>query len=159
MTRKPCFDNLSLNLGGHDGLLILQNGGGKTLLLQLMAQTVIPNVSLQKRRLATLVAENSFTGHVLVEWLLDTDPPQYVLTGFCFAESLGSGNRELDYFMYLTEYSQRNPWDLDNFPLVGEDGRTLNYQQLRRLLRTAAGQVAHLQCRPPSGLPAGTQDL
>jgi len=78
---------------------------------------------------------------VLVEWLLDTDPPQYVLTGFCFAESLGSGNRELDYFMYLTEYSQRNPWDLDNFPLVGEDGRTLNYQQLRRLLRTAAGQV------------------
>lgn len=60
------FDNLSLNLGGHDGLLILQNGGGKTLLLQLMAQTVIPNVSLQKRRLATLVAENSFTGHVLV---------------------------------------------------------------------------------------------
>lgn len=135
------FDNLSLNLGGHDGLLILQNGGGKTLLLQLMAQTVIPNVSLQKRRLATLVAENSFTGHVLVEWLLDTDPPQYVLTGFCFAESLGSGNRELDYFMYLTEYSQRNPWDLDNFPLVGEDGRTLNYQQLRRLLRTAAGQV------------------
>jgi len=32
------FDNLSLNLGGHDGLLILQNGGGKTLLLQLMAK-------------------------------------------------------------------------------------------------------------------------
>ena len=38
-------------------------------------------------------SRESFTAR-LVEWLLDTDPPQYT-TGFCFAESLGSGNREL----------------------------------------------------------------
>ncbi|HHW42427.1 MAG TPA: hypothetical protein GXX25_01200, partial [Desulfotomaculum sp.] len=135
------FDNLILNLGGYNGLLLLHNGGGKTLLLQLIAQVVCPNVPLQGRRLAGLVQEVPFTGHVLVEWLLDGNRYWYLLTGFCFAENLGSAHRDIDYFTYLTEYGERNPWDLESFPLLGEDGRTLNYRQLRERLAASGSRV------------------
>jgi len=73
---------------------------------------VCPNASLGKRRLATLVRSNPFTGHVLVEWQLDADTPTYILTGFCFAENTGSANRDIDYFNYLSarEYSGPHRW-------------------------------------------------
>ena len=89
---RRVFDNLIFDLRGRSGLLILENGGGKTLILQLISQVVCPNASLGKRRLATLVRSNPFTGHVLVEWQLDADTPTYILTGFCFAENTGSAN-------------------------------------------------------------------
>ncbi|HHW29746.1 MAG TPA: hypothetical protein GXX21_09385 [Syntrophomonadaceae bacterium] len=134
---RRVFDNLIFDLRGRSGLLILENGGGKTLILQLISQVVCPNASLGKRRLATLVRSNPFTGHVLVEWQLDADTPTYILTGFCFAENTGSANRDIDYFNYLSarEYSGPHRWDLGSFPLVDEDGRTLNYRELQEMLR------------------------
>jgi DNA repair exonuclease SbcCD ATPase subunit len=134
---RRVMDNLIFDLRGRSSLLILENGGGKTLILQLISQVVCPNASLGKRRLATLVQNNPFTGHVLVEWRLDADTPAYLLTGFCFAENTGSANRDMDYFNYLSarEYNGSHPWDLESLPLVDEDGRTLNYRELQERLR------------------------
>ncbi|MGI6407020.1 MAG: hypothetical protein ACOX2E_11310 [Syntrophaceticus sp.] len=136
---RRVFDNLIFDLRGRSSLLILENGGGKTLILQLISQVVCPNAPLGKRRLATLVRNNPFTGHVVVEWQLDADNPAYILTGFCFAENTGSANREMDYFNYLSarEYSGPHPLDLASLPLVDEDGRTLNYRELQEMLRNS----------------------
>lgn len=134
---RRVLDDIIFDLRGRSGLLILENGGGKTLILQLISQVVCPNAPLGKRRLATLVRSNPFTGHVLVEWLLDADAPAYILTGFCFAENTGSANRDMDYFNYLSarEYSAPHSWDLESLPLVDEDGRTLNYREHQEMLR------------------------
>ncbi|HHV35612.1 MAG TPA: hypothetical protein GXX59_08560 [Syntrophomonadaceae bacterium] len=139
---RRVLDNLIFDLRGRSSLLILENGGGKTLILQLISQVVCPNAPLGKRRLATLVRSNPFTGHVLVEWQLDADTPAYILTGFCFAENTGSANRDMDYFNYLSvrEYSGPHPWDLESLPLVDEDGRTLNYREHQERLRRS-GQL------------------
>jgi chromosome segregation ATPase len=136
---RRVLDNLIFDLRGRSSLLILENGGGKTLILQLISQVVCPNAPLGKRRLATLVRNNPFTGHVLVEWQLDADTPAYILTGFCFAENTGSANRDMDYFNYLSarEYSAPHLWDLESLPLVDEDGRTLNYRELQERLRSS----------------------
>ncbi len=136
---RRVLDNLIFDLRGRSSLLILENGGGKTLILQLISQVVCPNAPLGKRRLATLVRNNPFTGHVLVEWQLDADTPAYILTGFCFAENTGSANRDMDYFNYLSarEYSRPHPWDMESLPLADEDGRTLNYRELQERLRSS----------------------
>jgi len=137
------LDNLILDLQGRSGLVILENGGGKTLLLHLIAQCVCPNVSLQGRHLSKLLEKKQFTGHVLVEWLLDGGRPNYILTGFCFAENLGSANRNMDYFNYIGAdvYPGPNQWDLERFPLLDEDGRTFNYRELRERLASSGGRI------------------
>lgn len=137
------LDNLVLDLQGKSGLVILENGGGKTLLLHLVAQCICPNVSLQGRHLSKLLEKKQFTGHVLVEWLLDGGRPSYILTGFCFAENLGNANRNMDYFNYISAdvYASPNSWDLERFPLLDEDGRTLNYRELRERLASSGGRI------------------
>lgn len=137
------LDNLILDLQGRSGLVILENGGGKTLLLHLVAQCVCPNVPLQGRHLSKLLEKKRFTGHVLVEWLLDVGRPTYILTGFCFAENLGSANRNMEYFNYIGSdvYISPNQWDLERFPLLDEDGRTLNYRELRECLASSGGRI------------------
>jgi len=137
------LDNLILDLQGKSGLVILENGGGKTLLLHLIAQCICPNVPLQSRYISKLLEKKQFTGHVLVEWLLDGGRPSYILTGFCFAENLGSANRNMDYFNYIGAdvYVSPNPWDLERFPLLDEDGRTLNYRELRERLASSGGRI------------------
>ena len=128
---------------GLNSLLLLSNGGGKTLLLHLIAQVVLPNVRLQERRISRLVEKEKFTGHVMVEWRLDGEMPHYLLTGFCFAESLGNANREMDYFNYIYSYTDKNSWDIASIPLVDEAGRNLNFKQLNDMLRDSPVSLFH----------------
>lgn len=116
---------------GDNSLLLMANGGGKTLLLHLIAQVVLPNVRLQERRITRLLEREKFTGHVLVEWQLDGDLPEYLLTGFCFAENLGSANREMDYFTYLHHYGgSDDAWNIREIALADEKDRNFNFKQL-----------------------------
>lgn len=126
---------------GDNTLLLLGNGGGKTLLLHLIAQVIEPNVPLQGRRIKRLVEKEKFTGHVLVEWLLDGAKPDFLLTGFCFADYTGGGNQGMDYFTYLHRYDAENSCDLLSLPLADAANRTLNFTQLRESLRESPVKV------------------
>ncbi len=128
---------------GNNSLLLLANGGGKTLLLHLIAQVVIPNTRLQERRISRLLNREKFTGHVLVEWALDGDVPRFLLTGFCFAENLGSANRDMDYYSYIYEYAGSNSWDMASIPLADVNGRNLNFKQLYDILKDSPVTVFH----------------
>jgi hypothetical protein len=122
---------------GDNSLLLMANGGGKTLLLHLITQVVLPNVRLQERRITRLLEREKFTGHVLVEWQLDGDLPEYLLTGFCFAENLGSANREMDYFTYLHHYGgSEDAWNIREIALADEKDRNFNFKQLLDYLAT-----------------------
>lgn len=61
---KKVFADELFNFGGKNTLFNLANGGGKTLLVQLMLQTVLPNERLNKRRLSDLLQNRNFTGHI-----------------------------------------------------------------------------------------------
>ena len=126
---------------GDNTLLLLGNGGGKTLLLHLIAQVIEPNVPLQGRRIKRLVEKVKFTGHVLVEWLLDGAAPDFLLTGFCFADYTGGGNQGMDYFTYLHRYNAENGHDLLSLALTDAKNRTLNFTQLRESLRESPVKV------------------
>jgi hypothetical protein len=137
------LDNLVLDLRGNSSLMILENGGGKSLVLQLIIQCICPNTPFQGRPLSGLFKDRQFTGHVLVEWLLDGGRPSYILTGFCFAENLGQAKQPIDYFNYISAdvYADPNPWDLERFPLLDDSGHTLNYRELRDHLTLSGGKI------------------
>ncbi|HPU01710.1 MAG: hypothetical protein GX890_05045 [Firmicutes bacterium] len=126
---------------GENTLVLLGNGGGKTLLLHLIAQVIEPNATLQGRKIKRLVEKEKFTGHVLVEWLLDGAAPRYLLTGFCFADHIGDSHQGIDYFTYLHEYDGENEYDLSSFPLADEANRTYNLSQLQQLLKNSPVKV------------------
>ena len=56
---------------GENALLNLSNGGGKTVLIQLFMQPILPDLKLQKRKMTDYFRRNSAPAYVLIEWLLD----------------------------------------------------------------------------------------
>ncbi|MGI6651572.1 MAG: hypothetical protein ACOX4Y_07440 [Limnochordia bacterium] len=152
---KKQFPDLIFDLAEQDALVLLTNGGGKTLLLQLIMQVVLPNERLQGRRIVELLHSSKYTGHVAVEWLLDSsgDQKDYVCTGFCFTSG---ADDQFRYFNYLFDYPK---------PTLGEDGREegltiaslplvteleggrrqpIRYQELRDWLRSEARQQVQI---------------
>ena len=83
---KSFFDDLRMSLAGKSTTYDLENGGGKTVLLMMLLQTVIPNTSLREDKPLKniFIGGKDRTSHVLVEWLLDEGMRyKYMLTGFC----------------------------------------------------------------------------
>lgn len=118
---------------GENTLFNLANGGGKTLLIQLLLQAVLPNESLNKRAISDLLAHKRYTGHILAEWKLDNQADSFITTGFCFTRGSDEEGR-LRYFMYTIEYSEANEFDILHLPLVAES-KPLAYLELLKLLK------------------------
>ena len=152
---KKQFPDLILDFAEKDALVLLTNGGGKTLLLQLIMQVVLPNERLQGRRIVELLQSSKYTGHVAVEWLLDSSGGQkdYVCTGFCFSSS---ADDQFRYFNYLFDYPEPTleadgreaGLTIASLPLVTElegGGRQpIRYQELRDWFRSEAGQQVQI---------------
>lgn len=135
---KKIYADELFRFNSQNTLINLANGGGKTLLIQLLLQVVMPNEMLNKRPLADLLGNKKYTGHILVEWKLDNPEPTYLTTGFCFTRGNDEGDR-LKYFLYTLHYREPNEFDIKNLPLVQEK-TPLDYAELLTLLRGARSQ-------------------
>ncbi|HEY8341862.1 MAG TPA: hypothetical protein VIK75_02485 [Calditerricola sp.] len=140
---KKQIPDLLFDFAGKSSLLVLANGGGKTLLVQLLLQTVLPNVPHNARKLAQLFHPKPFVGHVAVEWLLDAagEERRFLCAGFCFAQ--GSADEGgIRYFTYLFDYGEDALLTIASLPFVvtEENGlvRPIGYQEFRDWLRTKA---------------------
>ncbi len=124
----------------------LANGGGKSVLMLLLLQNVIPNCTLdEKQPIEKLfrTGEGSKTIHSLIEWQLDDENIQngfrYMTTGFCArkaaeAEGETKDTASIEYFNYCIFYREYNPNDIRNLPLV-KDKERITYSGLRRYLK------------------------
>ncbi len=124
----------------------LANGGGKSVLMLLLLQNVIPNCTLdEKQPIEKLfrTGEGSKTVHSLIEWKLDDENIEngfrYMTTGFCArkaAESEGEtkDTATIEYFNYCIFYREYNRNDIRNLPLV-KDKERITYSGLRRYLK------------------------
>jgi len=132
---------------GLDMVMLLANGGGKSLLIQLILQTVLPNEKMMGRRVSDLLQAQQYTGHIAVEWLLDSagERRQFLCTGFCFSNGLNK-EQKIRYYNYLFNYDDKADLTIANLPLTqpGErDGskRPSRYQEFRDWLREEGIQV------------------
>lgn len=136
------YDDFTMSFYGKNGLYDLVNGGGKSILLMMIMQTVLPNQELDKKQPVSKLfkgSNNNTAIHSMVEWKLDKSNREffrakYLLAGFCAKK--GSDNQgDIEYFNYAITYSTYHDYDIVNFPL--EDGKEkIGYSGLRKKLRT-----------------------
>lgn len=143
------YDDFIMRFSGKNTIYDLANGGGKSVLMLLLMQNLIPNCTLdEKQPIEKLFrGEGSQVIHSLIEWKLNKnnikDGYQYMTTGFCArkaketAQEGGNGGKEnaaVEYFNYCIFYREFNDNDLRNLPLSNGKER-ITYQGLRNYLR------------------------
>jgi len=101
---------------GKNTIFLLENGGGKTSIIQTLMQTVLPNSGLAGRNIKDTYAKKSY-GHIAVEWLLDGEKEKYLLTGFCF-KNAETDKDKLDYFNYLFTYEKDSEVNIATLPFT-----------------------------------------
>lgn len=137
------YDDFMMRFSGKNTIYDLANGGGKSVLMLLLMQNMIPNCTLdEKQPIEKLfrTEEGSNTIHSLVEWNLSDvhikNNFKYMLTGFCARKAKGEektdGNSAaIDYFNYVIFYRDYNDNDIKNLPLSVP--RTKNPQVKERI--------------------------
>lgn len=102
---------------GHNGAIVLENGGGKTVFIQTALQAMLPHTELAGRKLKdTLLLENG-PAHVAIEWILNDKPRRrYAVT--CVSLFLNASGA--DSFRYAYEYGEHDAYGLEHIPFVKE---------------------------------------
>lgn len=121
--------------GGQNALLSLANGGGKSVLVQLILQVIVPNARIQGRNIASFFSGKKLPSYVMIEWKLDGQGGGYLLTGIGITaaeagEHEGSRPR-IRYFTFTSKYNAANAYDIANIPLLERKGAVLDIKPFR----------------------------
>lgn len=141
------YDDFVMRFSCKNTIYDLANGGGKSVLMLLLLQNLIPNCTLdEKQPIEKLfrTGDGSSTIHSLVEWKLDKENIKnnykYMLTGFCARKARDEDNTEnpqnasIEYFNYCIFYREFNDNDLKNLPLTNGRER-ITYTGLKNYLK------------------------
>lgn len=142
------FDFLNETEPQH-ALLTLVNGGGKGMLLQMIFQALMPLTTWGKNGENHIDALfynekqqfDPYTFHVALEWRLDTEPAEWLVTGICVtARKSGQDNDEIEteprYFLYTSKYRKPEDWMLETLPFYDEEKKlTTSYEDWENWLK------------------------
>ena len=148
------YDDFLMRFSCKNTIYDLANGGGKSVLMLLLFQNLIPNCTLDdKQPIEKLFRTNdgSTTIHSLIEWRLSDDHIknnfQYMLTGFCARKAKDEGEvidgeikknaQAIEYFNYCIFYRKFNDNDIKNLPLSKGKER-VSYTGLKNYLKNLA---------------------
>lgn len=152
------YDDFVMRLSGKNTIYDLANGGGKSVLMLLLLQNLIPNCTLdEKQPIEKLFRSNSGSTviHSMIEWNLSDihikENYKYMLTGFCARKAREAQEEEevkdtasIEYFNYCIFYREFNDHDLKNFPL--SDGKErVTYSGLKNYLKELGKKDLSLQ--------------
>jgi len=136
-------DDETFHLNGESTLLSLRNGGGKSVLVQMLIAPFVHKRyrDCNKRKFSGYFSTNK-PSFILIEWKLDGNSG-YVLTGMMVRKSQEVSDEqsqsELDIIQFTHEYKEQNPYDIYNIPFVriDDDNKTLmKYSDCKNLLET-----------------------
>lgn len=130
------------NMNGETTLLSLQNGGGKSVLVQMiMAPFVHKRYQNAKDRPFASYFTTDKPTFIMVEWKLDGGNG-YVLTGMMVRKSqeIAEDNaNELEMINFIVEYSQRCNLDIYHIPVVEKTKKEMilkSFQTCKKLFET-----------------------
>lgn len=144
---KAIYQDFRMPFYGYNATFELVNGGGKSVLLMLLLQCIIPNAALDPKKPFKdmfIGGDENRTTHVLAEWQLDSSisEDKYLLTGFCAKKRSSSdedaGRDDIQYFNYIHLYNKGNEYDINNMPLCewdGDDFSVRDYSKTWSLLK------------------------
>lgn len=117
------IDDETFDLGGESTLLSLRNGGGKTVLVQMVMSLF---VNKKYRDTSERPFKSYFTTNrptlLMVEWVLDQQQG-YFLTGMMVRKSQfteENNNEELDMINFTGFYRSACSYDIENLPVIEE---------------------------------------
>lgn len=118
------IDDEKFYLNGENTMLNLRNGGGKSVLVQMI---MAPFVNRRYRSTKDRAFESYFTSstptYILVEWILD-DGAGYLLTGMMVRKKETASDEDskdkLDILNFIYEYKEKNQYGIDSIPIVEE---------------------------------------
>lgn len=74
------FNDDIFEFDGYNGVILLENGGGKTVFIQTALQAVLPHANLGERRIRDTLSLEGGASHIAIEWILNDRPRRYGLT-------------------------------------------------------------------------------
>ena len=125
-----------------DTLLNLDNGGGKSVIVQLLLQPVCPKAKVQNRNISDYFQKGTDHAFVLIEWALDGSSNS-LLTGIALAASTTADDenesKTVRYYTFMHDYTRTgDKLDLINLPLTERTGshiRPMSFDELRKYLQ------------------------
>jgi len=128
--------------GGEDALLNLSNGGGKSVLVQLFLQVIVPGAKIQGRKISDFFRKQKLPAYIMIEWKLDGVGGGYLLTGIGITaaedtEQEGAKPR-IRYFNFTVKYTGANAFDITRIPLVERNGAVLDVMSFREARKILA---------------------
>ncbi|WP_127579969.1 chromosome segregation ATPase [Paenibacillus koleovorans] len=108
------YNDETFQFDGHNGAILLENGGGKTVFIQTALQAVLPHTDLAGRKIKDTFSLENGPAHVAIEWIVHERPRRYAVT--CLTLFLTSTG--LDSIRYVYDYSANDPDKLDHIPFV-----------------------------------------
>lgn len=146
------YDDFVMRFSCKNTIYDLANGGGKSVLMLLLLQNLIPNCTLdEKQPIEKLfrAGNDNTVIHSLIEWKLDNcyikNGYKYMTTGFCARKAKEtiseddsikkeSQTASIEYFNYVIFYREFNDNDMRNLPL--NDGtEKITYLGLKNYLK------------------------
>ncbi len=113
------YNDSVFRFDGHNGAVVLENGGGKTVFIQTAIQAVLPHTDLAGRKMRDTLSLENGPAHVAIEWLLAEKPRRrYVVT----CVSLFMSATGLDSLRYVYEYPENDEHRLARIPFVKDLG-------------------------------------
>ncbi|MFD0692600.1 chromosome segregation ATPase [Paenibacillus sp. GCM10027628] len=106
---------------GHNGAILLENGGGKTVFIQTAIQAVLPHTDLAGRKMKDTLSLENGPAHIAIEWILSERPRRYVVT--CVSLFLTATG--MDSYRYLYDYPALDPDSIERIPFVKESAGKL----------------------------------
>lgn len=143
------YDDFLMRFSCRNSIYDLANGGGKSVLMLLLLQNLIPNCTLDDKQPVEKLFRTgnaSTTIHSLIEWKLDAhdvrDGYRYMTTGFCARKGKDNGDENraqgeaanIEYFNYCIFYKEFGDNDIKNLPLSNGKER-ITYNGLKAYLR------------------------
>ncbi len=167
------YDDFKMELGGKNITYDLDNGGGKSLLLLMVLQTVLPKSHLRKEKPVSLLFQGGKdrTSHAAVEWILEEGGGyKYLLTGFSARKRKGSGTGEgepaeteiseeeknlqagdIEHLNWCVFYNDNRITGIKAVPLVAEEDGKKTYAGFEDIRK-------YIQQMRQRGLPAEVYD-
>jgi len=133
--KKKIADEI-YELEGNNTLIALENGGGKSVIIHLLLNIIMPGIDMGNRKIADYFKGNT-TSHLLIEWSLDGEgKDEKILTGMCIKAS----DRGIKYFNYTNIYNERGPNDIKSIPIIDKaEKRVKTYSRWLKEIKELKG--------------------
>ena len=150
---KYITDQIFDTYGGENTLLNLANGSGKSVLVQMVLQPILPCQRIHERKIDYYLSQTASPSYIMLEWILDhTIKPIYYLTGIAMCsipQDDESGSR-VKYFTFTHKYDAATDYDVAHTPLIllnsGGGHRFMPYDEAFNMLKNVKSDLHPLHC-------------